>query len=168
MHHNQKGIGIADVMVALTLLSVGVLGFVGMQLKATQNSMNNLNKVKSSIIAMDFAEKVRTNPEALDEYYSSMESATTQKGGSGLNCYTQFCSSNDKAKADVYQSYVSASKSGIIMALNNCPISSARKCLYLVWGTTTPNHGGNLSCTITSSNKMVYRDGSTCLVQELF
>ena len=55
MHHNQKGIGIAEVMVALTLLSVGVLGFVGMQLKATQNSMNNLNKVKSSIIAMDLS-----------------------------------------------------------------------------------------------------------------
>ena len=168
MHHNQKGMGIAEVMVALTLLSVGVLGFVGMQLKATQNSMNNLNKMKSSIIAMDFAEKIRANPQALSAYYYAMESTTTQMNGERVNCYTQFCSPTDKAKADVYQTYTNATQNGIVMALSDCPITSVRKCLYLAWGKTTPNHGGGASCTITSNNKIVYRDSSTCLVQELF
>lgn len=160
--------GLAEVLVGLTLVSVGLLGFVAMQLKATQSSMDNLNKVKATIIAVDFSEKVRTNPLQRDTYISSMATSATQKSGQTINCNTKFCSPSDKAKADVYQTYAIASDNGMTMALSNCPITTTRKCLFIAWDKTTPTNNGNLGCTVESNNKMTYRDGASCIVMETY
>lgn len=172
MRHNQKGMGIAEVMISLTLLSFGVLGFVGVQLKATQNSMDSLTKLKSSIIALDFTEKIRSNPQAIDAYFTAMKTTSNQASGANLNCSTQFCTPSNKAKADVYQSYVNANKSGITMGLEDCPNTTARKCLFLAWGKTQPSSSGDSSCVVNTSSsgaaaQSSYRTGATCLMQEM-
>lgn len=169
MHHKyQKGMGLAEVLVALVLISVGLLGFVAMQLKATQTSMENLNKVKATIIAADFSEKVRANPLQRDNYLSAMATTASQKSGQSVNCNTKFCSASDKVKSDVYQTYLTASDNGMTMALSNCPITTSRKCLFIAWDKTTPANGGDAGCTVESNNKMSYRDGASCIVMESY
>lgn len=160
--------GLAEVLVALILISVGLLGFVAMQLKATQTSMNNLNKLKATIIAVDFSEKVRTNPLQRDAYLTAMATPAAQKAGQSINCNTKFCSASDKAKADVYQTFVTADNNGMTMALSNCPITTSRNCLFISWDKTTPTNGGNQGCTVESNSKMSYRDGASCIVMETY
>ncbi len=169
MHHKyQKGMGLAEVLVSLILISVGLLGFVAMQLKATQTSMDNLSKVKATIIALDFSEKLRTNPIERDTYFTAMATTASQVAGKSINCNTAFCSPSDKAKSDVYQTYVSANNNGMTMALSDCPITTTRKCLFIAWDRTTPTKDGSLGCTVERNNKMSYRDGASCIVMETY
>ena len=51
----QRGVGIVEVMVALLLLAIGVLGFTALQLRAVSASMEAGNQVAALNIARDRA-----------------------------------------------------------------------------------------------------------------
>lgn len=171
----QKGVGISEVIIALMLLSIGVVGFTVLQTKAMYASEESLKKVKAMDLAMDMAERIRVNPSALTAYDTALATAAGLESGKSLNCFTNFCSVADKAKFDVYQVLIKAKADGLYMLQNNCPGSSAtgRKCLYVVWGETIPAHAGAAATTCTvaaagAANQFIYREGASCVVMESF
>lgn len=55
--HCQQGFGLIEVLVALTILSVGMLGLAAMQLKSLQASRESLNTTIATIMVRDMNER---------------------------------------------------------------------------------------------------------------
>lgn len=55
--HRQRGFGLIEVLVALTILSIGMLGLVAMQLNSLQNARESLNTTLATIMVRDMNER---------------------------------------------------------------------------------------------------------------
>ena len=55
---NQTGVGMMEVLVALLLLSLAVLGFAALQLRAVEATAEGGNRIQAMNIARDLAEKI--------------------------------------------------------------------------------------------------------------
>ncbi|MDR2061241.1 MAG: type IV pilus modification protein PilV, partial [Acinetobacter sp.] len=64
MKIKQQGVGLVEVLVALVLLAISVLGFAALQLRAVDSSLEANKQVIALTIARDLAEKMRANPQA--------------------------------------------------------------------------------------------------------
>ena len=54
----QKGVGLLDILVALLLLAIAVLGFVALQLRAVEATAEGANRIQAMNIARDLAERL--------------------------------------------------------------------------------------------------------------
>ena len=59
----QRGIGLIEVMIALLLTAVGVLGFLAMQTKALRETQEAYNFSRANLLANDLFERMRLNME---------------------------------------------------------------------------------------------------------
>lgn len=61
MNYRKKnqGVGMVEVLVALTLLAIGVLGFTALQLRAVDATAEANNRIQAMNLARDLAERIR-------------------------------------------------------------------------------------------------------------
>jgi len=99
----QSGIGIVEVLVALVVVSLGVLGMASLQLTGMQHSSGGYNRSKALLYAENMATRMRTNRPAIDEMlfddYASEDSGcetqpkpycqATSTGGAAQTCTAQ-------------------------------------------------------------------------------
>lgn len=64
--HKVNGFSLMEVMVALLILSVGLLGLAGMQVSGLRGVSNSTDYTLASLALNDLAERMRANPVALD------------------------------------------------------------------------------------------------------
>lgn len=83
MINAHKGVGLVEVLVALVLLSIAVLGFVALQVRAVAASNEASMNVQATNIAQDLAERMRMNRSGLAEYKNIATPSTT--------CASTFC-----------------------------------------------------------------------------
>ncbi|WP_374252091.1 type IV pilus modification protein PilV [Acinetobacter brisouii] len=171
----QQGVGLLEVLVALLLLAIGVLGFVGLQLRAVEATSEGFNRIQAMNIARDLAEKMRMNNSttALAAYKTNLAS-TTNQAASGSNCYSGFCTPTAKAAFDVHEAYVQATNAGMTLNMITCPgTANGRQCIYIAWNKTDPvdttaTTTGHIACTNSTSSGFSYNDTSTCIVMEAY
>jgi type IV pilus assembly protein PilV len=108
----QRGMSLIEVLVAIVVLSLGVLGAVGMQAASMQASKEVRYQAVAGAMARELAEKMRGNhavaiePAAADNPYllDTTLNATTAINAPALNCYLQSCPlGTDIAAWDVYE-----------------------------------------------------------------
>lgn len=58
---NQKGVGIVEALVALVVISFGVLGIAGLQLAGMKHSSSGLARAKAVMVADDLSTRMRMN-----------------------------------------------------------------------------------------------------------
>ena len=58
---SQRGLGLIEVLVALVVVSLGVLGIAGMQMTGIQHGTGSLNRAVALTFAEDVAERMRAN-----------------------------------------------------------------------------------------------------------
>lgn len=63
-HNSQMGVGLVEVLVAVLLLSIAVLGFSALQIRAVKATDESLVRTKSLTIVRNLAEVMRAYPEA--------------------------------------------------------------------------------------------------------
>lgn len=177
----QQGVGLVEVLVALILLSIGVLGFSMLQIRAMDASLDASKRIQAMNLARDLSERMRANKSGLsksitvteneidklvDAYSNAMSGkyyiANHTPGCAG----TTKCSSKDFAQEDVNQILYRAYTSGMKIALNDCPgsMSLNRFCVYVAWGETLPEDGGTNACTSAGS----FLSDSKCVVLEAY
>lgn len=178
MKQSQRGIGLMEVLVALVILAVTVLGFVALQLRAVNASIEAGNNVHATNIARDLAERMRVNRTGMAEY---RKSASTNEGYVGNlgeatpgKAYTEACESktctpSELALDDFNQVRQRAIDTGMDVVIRECHKSKAtalkRLCVYVAWGDTTPTQGnGEKDCT----NNGGYRPEAQCIIMETF
>ncbi|WP_394757733.1 type IV pilus modification protein PilV [Rhodoferax sp.] len=95
----QSGFSIIEVLVAILILSVGMLGAVGMQATAMQSNKEARNQATATTLARELAEKMRGNhtvaikTTAADNPYlfdTTLEASTTI-ATPAVNCFTTGC-----------------------------------------------------------------------------
>jgi len=162
---SQRGLGLMEVLVALLLLAVGVLGFVALQYRSLEATTEAVYRVQAMNLARDLSERIRVNPDQADTYQTETSDAAKQKV-SAKNCYTQNCSKVELADFDVEQVYKKASSIGMSINMRTCEGNSdARNCIYVAWGETAATDGDGLgNCTTGTS----YAAASTCIVMESY
>lgn len=157
MIKTQKGVGLMEVLVALIILSIAVLGFVALQIRAiTATNEANMN-VQATNIARDLAERMRVNRDGLTDF---VENNATD------NCATGFCDAGKMAKYDFRQVSEKANTLGMQIAIHNCQGSTLiRKCVYVAWeGTTATNGTASTDCT----NGTAYIPNAKCIIMEIY
>lgn len=84
----QRGFGLIEVMVALIVLSVAVIGLAGLQTVTLRNINNALLESQAATLAQDLIERVRANPQGT--YAATFDTAiaigTTACEGVAANC----------------------------------------------------------------------------------
>ena len=157
MMKRQTGVGLVEVLVALVLLSIAVLGFVALQIRAINATNEATMNVQATNIARDLAERMRMNRDGLVGYVANTDTT---------NCATAFCSPEDMAKYDFR--LVSSRATGLGMRMNvlNCQGSTlVRKCIYVAWeGTTATNGTSSSDCT----NGAAYVPNAKCIIMEVY
>ena len=70
--NTQAGVGLIEVMVALLLLAVAVLGFSAMQMSAIKATDESLMRTRSLAIMRGGAETMRTNPSGIAAFKTAI------------------------------------------------------------------------------------------------
>jgi len=73
----QHGVGIVEVLVALVVISFGVLGIAGLQLSGMKQSTNGFNRAKAVMLAENMTERMWINRTGVaSEFYDDFDSST--------------------------------------------------------------------------------------------
>lgn len=97
----QSGVGLVEVLIAVLIFAVGMLGMTAMQLGAKRSSFEATQRSIATSLARDILERMRSNPVALSSYaVLELGSATVT---SGTNCNTSSCTTAQLAVRDVYE-----------------------------------------------------------------
>ncbi len=158
MMKTQKGVGLVEVLVALVLLSIAVLGFVALQIRAVAATNEASMNVQAINIARDLAERMRMNRDGLLEYKNVTTPPTT--------CASAFCTPTQMAQYDYAQVKKQASNLGMNVDVLNCQGSTlVRKCVYVAWENTTATNGtASTDCT----NSTAYAPNAKCIIMEVY
>lgn len=85
LSERQSGFSMIEVLIAVLILAVGLLGVAGVQVVSMQNTANANLRSQATILAQDMAERIRANGNALlsDTADDAWESRLTRKLGPG-------------------------------------------------------------------------------------
>ena len=98
----KKNIGftLIEVLVAMLVLAVGLLGLAGLQATSLRNNQSAYNRSQATQLAYDIADRMRANISGKATYTAMLPSAATAKS----TCLsTPGCSIADMATNDLYE-----------------------------------------------------------------
>lgn len=95
----QAGFTMLEVLIAIVVLSIGLLGVAGMQANSLKNNHAAYTKTQATNLASDIAERMRANPEGVD-HYAGFDSKGTIK--SAPTCISSGCTPQQLAEYDLY------------------------------------------------------------------
>lgn len=109
MPHRQLGVGMVEILVAVLILSVGVLGFAGMQLKALKSTGDSFDRGQATVLAGDIVSRIAVNPGQIATYATASSWAdapvTDEATPDWWNtCVTASCTQAALAAWDIKQS----------------------------------------------------------------
>ena len=171
--HRQKGVGMIEVLVALLLLAVGVLGFTALQLRAVDATAEAQSRIQAMNLARDLAERIRANRTAYTAYVTQL-TATTQAKTASPACLqtdeTNPCTTAAQMAAyDAAQVITRADNLGFKINMPDCPVASGsatRKCIYVAWGDTQAQDSTTATNACTKGGS--YLPQARCTVMELY
>lgn len=178
---NQKGMGLIEVLVALIILAIAILGYSILQVRALEASVEATKRIQGTNLARDLAEKIRANQQGLSknievdrvdktgkEKLNSYEDAfRTSSGRPYENCFKEKkCDYRNLALEDIRQVKTKASEIGMQIAFEPCDgLTRERYCIYVAWDETNPKNGTDKNdCTKDGS----YQSNSKCVVMETY
>jgi len=107
------GFTLIEVLVALLVLSIGLLGLAFLQGQGVKFNTDAYNRSQASLLAYDLMDRMRANRDAVgqDKYDASNQTkATTAKerdctGNASCNCYAKVCNVSSMAQFDLNEWY---------------------------------------------------------------
>lgn len=167
----QKGVGLVEVLVALLLLAIGVIGYAALQLRAVEASSEAMTRSQALLVMRSLTESIRANvagqalyPAAVNSYvnYTNATSAPT-------SCANSLCTATQFVNYEAYQAAKSAYVVGMTMTMTDCPgVNSAsvrRQCIFGAWGDTTITATDYTNCMSTAG---VYKSQAKCIMMEAY
>ncbi len=160
-----------EVLVALALLAIAVLGFSMLQLRALDAMQEASDRTLAMTLARDLAERIRVNRTQLTEYKEKINSGLA---GISKSCNvpdstgssrttTPMCSRSETAAYDASQMIQAVNNAGMKMIIGDCH-GGDRQCIYIAWGDTTITQNNVSMCMVAG----VYVAGAKCLVMEAY
>lgn len=168
----QKGFGLIEVLVALLLLSVAVLGFSAMQMRAIKATDETLVRSDAMVVIRNISEDMRLYPSVCQKHaYASLITASmTPPDATKFNCATVSAEEKQYFQDSYAQISTLASASGIRLGANWC--SEARTtnlgkvCLIASWNDTTPEMSASAKACAKADG--TYNPGASCFIMETY
>lgn len=96
---NVRGVSLIEVLVALLIIAVGVLGAVALQVRAVQSGMESHQRTQALIFVEDMVARVKNNKQLVSTCYAAIGRGTPSYVGSGVTSALSEC--NDLADEDI-------------------------------------------------------------------
>lgn len=98
----QRGIGLIEVLIAVFILAVGMLGLATMQLTAKRASYEATQRSIATSLAKDIVERMRTNPGQLNAYVvNNIGDESSLLSAAPVNCTAATCTPANLAAYDL-------------------------------------------------------------------
>jgi len=97
MRTQQKGFTLLEVLIAMVVLSIGLLGVAGMQANSLRNNHNAFIKTQASNLAADLADRMRANKSVKDNYVFDTDDGVT----AAPTCISTGCTPAQMATYDI-------------------------------------------------------------------
>jgi len=96
----QSGFTLLEVMIALVIFSIGLLGLAGLQAGGLRSNTQAQLRTIAVIQAYDMAERIRANPRGVEDGdYNALDDATPTAG----DCISATCTAAEMATYDYYE-----------------------------------------------------------------
>lgn len=94
---DQRGFTLIEILIALVVLSIGLLGLAGLQANSLKNNNSAYQRTQASLLANEMLDRIRANRQGLDaNAYDSIDSTSTSDPG----CITSGCTPTQMAQYD--------------------------------------------------------------------
>ena len=180
---SQQGVGLIEVLVALMLLAIAVLGFTAMQMTAVKATDESLMRTRALTVMRGAAEMMRANAEGIPAFKTAINGTATTitntdtsnvaitkdsciSGGTPASCTIKQLAVKDALTVKQY-----ATDNELSVGMATCPntrttVTNAdnttttttsagqdRQCLIASWGDTDPIFLDNAIATDTTKDK---------------
>ncbi|MGP4733083.1 MULTISPECIES: type IV pilus modification protein PilV [unclassified Psychrobacter] len=172
---SQRGVGLVEVLVAVLLLSVAVLGFSALQLRAISATDESLVRTQAMSVIRGLSENMRSNSLQLDTYEDAVNDPVTTEPTIGVGSCLSLADSCTDVQIAAKEAKIAVNKLkgyGIEAKMVTCPGTatvsfSEVKCIIAAWGDTKPllSNGDDKACATESG---IYKSGSTCSIIEAY
>jgi type IV pilus assembly protein PilV len=96
----QSGFTLLEVMIALVIFSIGLLGLAGLQAGGLRSNAQAQLRTIATIQAYDMAERIRANPRGVEDgNYNALDDATP----TAEDCISAACTAAEMATYDYYE-----------------------------------------------------------------
>lgn len=82
----QSGVGLIDVLVAILLLSIALLGFAKLQLETMKDQRLSYSHAMAQVLATDLSERIHANPQGINSYAVTDIVSRAPSGGCATGC----------------------------------------------------------------------------------
>lgn len=158
----QNGISLLEVLISLLILSLGALGFAGLQLKGLKTTEDANYRAHATLIAQDAIERILSNPGEITSYLTNSYPLTTPGGAPPNTCMGSTCTAAAMAtwdRAHLSWTVANALPGGQISAAA-CPFNNNAQCVTVSWNGMAP-------ATCATAGGINNNPDSTCLVMEV-
>lgn len=182
----QRGVGLIEVMVALLLLAVAVLGFSAMQMTAVKATDESLMRTRALTIMRGAAETIRANPNGVEAFKTaingsadsiSIDGGAITKDSCIKNTATaptaaDGCTVKQLATRDglLMKSYAVTNNINVGLVPSGCPGTSGnqvRQCFVASWGDTSVELSDSAANACANANG-TYKNGAECFIMEAY
>lgn len=164
--HTQSGVGLIEVLVAVLLLSVAVLGFSALQLRAISATDESLVRTQALSVIRGLAENMRANSQQIATYQTTINNPAA----TAVTCTDDKCTAEQIATNEAVAAFSQLKSSGIAVKMLTCPGTSnfsEVKCVVAAWGDTLAvlDDGNTQACADANG---IYKSGSNCVIVETY
>ncbi|WP_169392245.1 MULTISPECIES: prepilin-type N-terminal cleavage/methylation domain-containing protein [Psychrobacter] len=185
--NSQYGVGLVEVMVALFLLAVAVLGFSALNIVSIKATDDSVLIANANTVMRGLSEDLRLNPNNILAYQQDIQSTLGQVSDTKdyctavaeyktrnvkKNCDKDSCTAEQLAKYNSWSAMKQACDNGMLLNMFTCPGTAnkqLRQCIIASWDGTKPVFGANSdinkACADTSG---IYHAGSDCMIMESY
>lgn len=167
---HQQGVGLIEVLVAVLLLSVAVLGFSALQLQAIKATEESLVRTQALSVVRGLAENMRANPLHMTAYQDAINRPDSSKAATCKEL-SEKCTSEQIATKEANIAVNKLKEYEIEMKMVTCPGTgsfSEIKCIIAAWGDTKPVMSDDSKDKPCATKTGVYNSGSTCVIVETY
>lgn len=162
--NQQQGVGLIEVLVAVLLLSVAVLGFSALQMRAISATDESLARTQALSVIRGLAENMRANSQQIATYQATINDASKARE-SCTDCSAEQIAINESKDAyDKLYSY------GINVKMVTCPGTanfSEVKCVIAAWGDTVAELDATNANACADADG-IYKSDSNCIIVETY
>ncbi len=99
-----SGFSLIEVLIAVIILAIGLLGIAGLQVTSKRTSFEALQRVTAVMLTQDIVERMRANKGQLSTYTAAADvTATVPAAAPATDCATATCTTAQIVTYDLYQ-----------------------------------------------------------------
>lgn len=153
--NRQSGISLIEVLVAVLVLAIGLLGIAGLQTAALATNFSSYQSTQAAALSQSMAERMRANAAGVIAGNYSL-TAGSAPGAASQNCWspTAACTVADQAKWDMSVFYAEVTGSSVNNSATLTPNTAGTKASSIG---ILPSGAASIVCPANSV-------GSTCII----